>query len=378
MIGEFHHQRLNSRPDGSRDKSNPENYTEVRLARIWEEVLGIESIGHDQNYFDLGGDSSLTVQLFARIEDVFKVKLPLPMLFDAPTIVELARNLDREISESAYSSLVPIQPSGSRAPLFCIHATSGNVSIYQHLSRHLGSDQPVYGLQAQGFDSIRPVLTKIEDMAALYIREIRKVRPKGPYLLAGYGMGGTIAFEMAQRLHADGENVALLALINTMNWFRVVAPSVWEQKYYAGQRIAFRAGSFLCLDFKSKINALVRKRVGKKQNNAAKTAVASSASVQTQVWESNDLACSAYVPKFYPGTIIDFRPMRQYRLYAKPELKWNNLAQSVDEVVLPVYPDDMLSEPFVKCLAATLKESLELAVRGPDTYEAAHKAVEVA
>jgi len=372
-MGEFHHQMLNSRPESSNDKSTPENNTEVGLARIWEEVLGIESIGRDQNYFDLGGDSSLTVQLFSRIENVFKVKLPLPMLFEAPTIAELARNLDRTISESAYSSLVPIHPSGSRPPLFCVHGASGDVSVYQHLSQHLGFDQPFYGLKAQGLDSVRPALTKIEDMAAFYIREIRKVRPNGPYLLGGYGMGGTIAFEMSQQLHADGENVALLALINTMNWCRVPAPSVWERTYYKGQRIAFHAVGLLHLNFRSKINAVAAESAEEERDIPEMNNVASSASLQTQVWDANHLVCSTYIPKFYPGTIMDFRPMRQYKLYAKPELKWSNLAPSVEEVVLPVYPDEMLIEPFVRCLAAALRQSIERAMRKPETCEASRR-----
>ena len=140
----------------------------------------------DQNYFDLGGDSVLAVQLFAQIEKVFNVKLPLATLFEAPTIEELARILRSEVSTSGWSPLVAIQPSGSRPPFFCIHGAGGNVLIYRELSQNLGSDQPFYGLQSQGLDGSCPPLTRIEDMAALYVKAIRRQQPHGPYFVGGY------------------------------------------------------------------------------------------------------------------------------------------------------------------------------------------------
>ena len=104
-----------------------------------KKLLGVESIGLDQNYFDLGGDSVLAVHLFAQIEKVFDVKLPLATLFEAPTIQELAGILRSEASTSGWSPLVAIQPSGSRPPFFCIHGAGGNVLIYRELSQNLGS-----------------------------------------------------------------------------------------------------------------------------------------------------------------------------------------------------------------------------------------------
>jgi acyl carrier protein len=108
--------------------------TTQQLARIWQELLGVESVGVDQNYFDLGGDSSLAVQLFARIEKLFRVKLPLATLFDAPTIEELARVVQQEAGAteaSGWSPLVPIQANGGRPVFFCIHGAGGNVLIYR-------------------------------------------------------------------------------------------------------------------------------------------------------------------------------------------------------------------------------------------------------
>src|ERR1700685_3310763 len=116
--------------------------TEKQLAAIWAEVLSLESVEVDQNYFDLGGDSSTAVRMFAEIDKVFKVKLPLATLYETPTIEELARVLRGELASSGWSPLVSINPTGSRPPFFCFHGAGGNVLIYRDLARHLGPDQP--------------------------------------------------------------------------------------------------------------------------------------------------------------------------------------------------------------------------------------------
>src|SRR5580698_8234392 len=202
---------------------------ELQLTRIWQDLLGIEPITPDQNYFDLGGDSSLAVHLFVQIEKVFNVKLPIFTLFEAPTIAELAAVLRRDAAPDGWSPLVAIQPIGSRPPFFCMHGAGGNVLIYRELSKLLGDDQPFYGLQAQGLDGNAPPLTKIEDMAALYVKEIRRVQPRGPYFLGGYCLGGTIAYEVAQQLRAQGQEVALLALLDTTDWSKIPAVNIWNE-----------------------------------------------------------------------------------------------------------------------------------------------------
>ncbi len=171
---------------------------------MWEELLGVQAIGIQQNYFDLGGNSLLAVRLFARIHKEFGVNLPLATLFEAQTVEQLAHVLDNKKDTGDWSPLVTIQPAGSKPPFFCIHGGGGNVLIYRALSQHLGTDQPFYGLESQGLDGRRPLLTKIEDMAELYVREIRRVQPHGPYFLGGYCMGGTVALEIAQRLTDNG------------------------------------------------------------------------------------------------------------------------------------------------------------------------------
>src|SRR5207245_6313728 len=142
---------------------------------------------------------------------------PLVTLLQDPTIKKLTDVIRASDSPRSATSLVSIQPNGDRPPLFCIHGESGNLLMYRSLARCFGPDQPVYGLKPQGLDGKHAPLTTIEDMAARYIKEIQVIQPAGPYFLAGYCMGGTIAFEMAQQLRWQGQRVDLLALLDTYN-----------------------------------------------------------------------------------------------------------------------------------------------------------------
>ena len=349
--------------------------TSRRLTVIWQQLLGIEPIATDQNYFDLGGDSILAVQLFAQIDRDFQVKLPVATLFEAPTIAELAGLIRRDDPAPGWSALVPIQPAGSRPPFFCIHGGGGTLLIYRELSKHLGPDQPFFGLQSQGLDGELPILSTVEEMASLYVREIRRVRPRGPYLLGGYCGGGTIALEVAQQLCAMGHEVPLLALFDTSNWSKILPLDRWTKIYQYSERIVFHALNFFSLDskgrsqfFREKINA-VRNRLPvwrgmlQARITGKVSAETTGSRLLAEIWKSNDRATITYVPKPYPGVITDFRPKRQYRLFNKPGAKWDNLALRGQEVVtLPVYPAGMLAEPFVQQLASALRTSIERAM----------------
>ena len=181
---------------------------------LWEEVLSIRPIGVTDNFFELGGHSLLAVRLFALIDKRLGKKLPLAALFRGATVEGLANIVRQNCSPEAPSSLVPIQPRGNKRPLFLVHPAGGHVFPFVGLAQCLGPDQPCYGLQARGVDKSQEPHTRIEDMAACYIEAIRSVQSEGPYLLGGWSMGGEIAFEMAQQLHAQGQHVALLALLD--------------------------------------------------------------------------------------------------------------------------------------------------------------------
>jgi amino acid adenylation domain-containing protein len=354
----------------------PRTSVEFELVRIWEQVLGIKIESVRDNFFDLGGHSLLAVHIFAEIGKVFKVRLPLAILYEAPAIEDIARILSDEIVSSSWPSLVTIQPSGTRPPFFCFHGDGGNVLIYRKLAQYLGSDQPVYGLQSQGLDGSSPLLKTVEEMAALYVREIRGVQPHGPYVLGGYCLGGTIAYETAQQLHAAGEEIALLALFDTMNWHKV--PLTWSDKsFLLFQRLIFHAAAVLNINSENKRQFLVgklydfRKRIPvwrgmllTKLKQRSSRGTSSESLVLAQVWRANERASGDYVPRPYPGAVTDFRPARQYRVLDKPELKWDRLARGGQRVVVvPGYPAVMLLEPYVRDLAAMLTACIDEAVR---------------
>jgi len=193
----------------------PSDELETQLVKIWETILDKNPIGIRHNFFELGGHSLLAARLMHRIEQSLGQRLPLAALLQAPTIEQLAALLRQEGWSASWSSLVAIQPEGSRPPFFCIHGVGGNVVGFRDLARHLGPDQPFYAVQPQGLDGKRPCLTSVPEMAERYIREIRRVQPEGPYRIGGYSFGGLVAYEMAQQLEAQQEEVALLALFDT-------------------------------------------------------------------------------------------------------------------------------------------------------------------
>jgi amino acid adenylation domain-containing protein len=209
-----------------------ENPLQLQLTEIWENVLGIHPIGITDNFFDLGGHSLLAVRLFSQIEKIAGKNLALSILLQAPTIEQLANIVERERcskpgvvatptadvkSETSipWSSLVAIQPNGSKPPFFCVHGLGGEVLRFRELAVHLGSDQPFYGLQPQGLDGKQLPYTRIEEMAAHYIQQIQTIQPHEPYLIGGYSSGGIIAYEMARQLAIHGKTVALLVLFDT-------------------------------------------------------------------------------------------------------------------------------------------------------------------
>jgi amino acid adenylation domain-containing protein len=206
----------------------PRDELESQLTEIWEEFLKIKPIGITDNFFELGGDSLLAMSLFVKIAELSQTQLPLSAIFQAPTIESLAKVLSSETSLSNWYSLVPIQPIsdplesniGQQPPLFIIHWLN-----YRELYQQLGVNRPIYGLHygiADPSDRV-PTLPTIEDLATHYIKEMRDIQSQGPYYLIGHSWGGTIAYEMARQLVAQGHEVDLLALLDTY-----LQKSIWK------------------------------------------------------------------------------------------------------------------------------------------------------
>ncbi len=185
------------------------------LTKIMQAVLNRHRVGLEDDFFELGGNSLLAIEFLARIETTLGKTLPLATFLAAPTIEQLAQTLQNSDWIAPWHSLVPIQKTGTKPPLFCVHGGGFNILVYRTLAVNLGTDQPVYGLQAQGLDGKTTPHSEIEQMAVDYIHHIRTLQPEGPYYIAGLSYGGTIALEMAQQLTAAQQQVALLALFDS-------------------------------------------------------------------------------------------------------------------------------------------------------------------
>lgn len=200
----------------------PQSATEKELGALWSELLGVQPIGLQDNYFDLGGTSIQAVELFAKIEQYFGKRLPLTDLLEAPTLQQLAQlldaNLDRDANLGQAKSLVMLNTAETKTPpLFLIHPGGGEVLLYRNLAQRLQSTTAVYGIRPHSRNGYSTLHTCIPKMAADYIEQIRAIQPEGPYLLGGFCSGGVVAFEMALQLQAKGFSVPLVALMNSMD-----------------------------------------------------------------------------------------------------------------------------------------------------------------
>jgi len=187
----------------------PRNPIELELIKIWESVLGNPALTPEDSFFDLGGSSLLAVQLFDQMQQQLNCTLPLATLFQAPTIRQFAAVLTQAQPVADWSSLVPIQPNGTRTPLF-FHGGSADALTWARFAHLLGSDQPFYALQRPDLDGSEILHDTIESLASACIREIKMVQPKGPYAIGGHCFGGAVAFEIARQLEAQGDAIATL------------------------------------------------------------------------------------------------------------------------------------------------------------------------
>jgi thioesterase domain-containing protein/acyl carrier protein len=383
----------------------PRTPTEEAIAQIWAEVLKCDRVGIHDNFFDLGGDSLLAVRLIERIHKQFKQELPLSTLFLTPTVEGLANTLSSERDSLPWSSLVPIQPAGSNPPFFCVHPIFGVVFPYYELAYHLGTDQPFYALQPIGIDGKHPPLTRIEDMAAHYIKVLRTVQPEGPYFLGGWSFGGLVAFEMAKQLQREGHQVALLAVLDTLAPVSANKPSFWEGCKFLLTTVRRSIWPFV-LDYfylvttpeKRRSNASQRKRQSdrvvsrsSKLNQALRrirshlswhsflgqAAIADFMPQESKrrifrelalrpmfpVFKANSQATLSYVPQTYNGRITLFRTSLQVsRVHHDPTLGWNELTrQGVDVHIVPGNHLTMLRKPNVQVLAEQLRRYFEKA-----------------
>jgi len=321
---------------------------ERQLVRIWEVALGRQGIGLRDSFWDLGGTSLIALRVVRRIEEVLGKSVPVATLLQVSTIEELASLLRASGWPSVWSSLVALQLGGSRPPFFCVHGMGGVVIRLRDLARHLRPEQPVFGLQAQGIDGTQPALTRIEEMASHYLREIRTVQSHGPYYLGGVCFGGWVAYEMAQQLRRQRQEVAFLGLLGTyrVNWSkRSLALKLLRLPPRESLAHIFRKARREVLEARANVETLFLRRPLK------------------QVRKALDVASHAYVPQPYSGKITLFRAsQKSVRDPDDPSSGWGDLAGGGLEIhSVAGDHDTIFMEPELSVLAGQLELCLEIA-----------------
>jgi len=365
-------------PESLAPEVAPEGDALETLLSLWQRTLKVRAVGPEDDFFALGGHSLLAAELFAQIERELGMRAPLATLYEASTPRALLRKLQHGAGRETWRSLVPINRSGSRIPLFLIHAAEGNVLLYRDLAKHLGPEQPVYGLQAAGLDGQSPLEAQFEHVASRYLEEIRQVQPQGPYLLGGYCLGGTIALEMARQLRAAGEAVGLVALMEDFNIQSTRWPLPWYLRlvnrglnvYYHWQNLRAAEGRSKWDFFREKARVELRRVLLAGRLALARTGRLfglPSTYHHFQVAEAFDRAQERYEIKPYPGELTVFVAQRHLAGMADPQDGWGGVAQGGLRVfTLPISPRGSLLEPFVQDLAARLHECLEDVATGHD------------
>ena len=354
---------------------------ESRLVKIWEEILGIQPIGVKDNFFELGGHSLKAIRMFAEIEEAFGKNIPLATLFEAGTVEKLALILRQEGWAAPESSLVPIQPKGTKPPFFCIHAKGGNVLFYRDLAKYLGDDQPFYGLQARRLAGRQIGHASVEEMAEFYIKEIQGLQPDGPYYVGGSSFGGLVAFEIAQQLQRQGEKIALLALLDTgapdypkmlpdTTAFRLkVYQLIRRAQHHKDSLKAFIAkekADYVLAKLR-KVKLKYRRKVRDSYKKAARKfygVTKGTNSIPTSYIQIEDLIWKAgqkYSPEVYPGNMTLFRASIQpLGIQPDPTLGWECFVEGEIEMhEVPGHHGSIVAEPYVRILAEKLRGCLE-------------------
>jgi thioesterase domain-containing protein/acyl carrier protein len=357
------------------------------LAQIWAEVLNVERVGRDDDFFRSGGDSLSAAHLLVQIEQRLGRKLPMASLLEEATLASLARRLSQP-DEAVVPALVELQPRGSQPPFFCVHGVGGEVLAFADLAQQMAPDQPFYAFQTRRVNGVQEPFRHVEPAAAHYLEELRAVQPEGPYYLGGFSFGGCVAFEMAQQLRAQGQQVALLAIIDQAAPPARFGRGVWgpafaweflrNLPYWLKEDLLLS----LCQGSDGCAGVLTRLRL---KAQALKRRVSrllgrpGSGSVRTDVEETFDVArlpehfrklieahyeaLRGYVPQVYPGRVTLFRSRARplFQVHGH-DLGWGELAGGgLEVIVLPGNHESILKAPLVRTLAERLKVAIRTA-----------------
>jgi len=369
----------------------PRDILEQKLVGIWEEVLGVRPIGVEDDFFVLGGHSLLAVRLMAWIDQKFGRHLSMATLFKGPTIAQLALILRQEHESPAWSSLVTIQSAGTKRPIFFVPGGGGNVFYLYPLAHHLGSDRPFYGLQARGLDGTSAPHGSVEEMAEAYLNEVLSTQPKGPYLLGGHSSGSWVAFEMAHQLWKRGEEVSMVAVVDTPAPLLETKTSGIDEdealyltkicrliERWAGKSLDITYEALRPLTHAEQMDYLQErlKTVDILPPQAGRAQVHG----LIQVFQASTRNCTRYVSRVpYPGTVVLLRARDIHvedtdigiNLRANDDTwGWNQLTGTgVDVHIIGGDHVTMMAEPHVQELAYALAACIGKAEGGRESYE---------
>jgi amino acid adenylation domain-containing protein len=349
-----------SSPAGA-SHASPKTPLELQLQILFQRVLRRGGVSVDESFFELGGDSLQALELIVQIEKATGRRLPLETLFQTPTVQRLAVELQRA-SNGDWSSLVPLQKSGARPPIFLVHTTPGDVLGYGNLIHHLGGDQPCYGFQALGLKDGAEPHTTIEAMAAYYVDLLGKFQRKGPYHLGGWCFGGIVAVEMAQQLRAAGHEVAPLLLMETIS----VPPGPGNVKYHTARLKCLFSMSPQRWRQYLRAKAKYRRQVELDNRMRFRQAGENVDAEQRRwlerlerVYNANLAALDAYRSRSYDGKVILFNAIeRDPGILPDPNYGWTGLADEIEIHEVAGDHDTMLAEPNVSSLAGAIRKVL--------------------
>jgi len=346
-----------------RERTMPRDALELQVAGIWETAMGLRNLSVQDSFFELGGRSLAAMRIIRQINRTYAVDFGLATLFSGNTIERMAELIRKRLSANTSSSIVAMQPKGSAAPLFIIHGAGGNIIRFYQLATLVGTDHPIYGIQAQSLLSGQRGILRLEDQAAYYLAEIRKIQPKGPYFLLGYSFGGTTAFEIAHQLHAQGERVEMLD--SRQRDYMALMQRKDSVRTRFDRRITRFLGNFMPLSFKAKADYLREKFFTRSLRRLYMVATAlnfrSVPSFLKSTEEISWVAAINYKPRPWPGPITLFRATAQPDPRLPWDLGWTPLAEGGVEVYeLPGDHDLVFREENIRVLAEQLRARLEL------------------
>jgi amino acid adenylation domain-containing protein len=353
-------------------KVAPRDKLELRLVTLWQNTLKIPRVGTTENFFHLGGDSLLAMEIFLRIEKSLGKTLPPSILFTAPTIEKLAAIIRLNSLGGPSSRLVCKNSEGSEPPFFAIHGGLGEVFFYRELSAELGKNRPFYAVRSSGSAEGRTDLNTIEALADSYIDEIRAVQEHGPYLIGGYSFGGVVAFEMARRLQTRGEDVPLVVLFDTPN------PSEPRRTHPLSSRVRKKLDAIANMPDGYKLKYLALR--GTKKIEIQLRRIVSQLGLSKRLDDGKSWSIlhpphnrllyqrmfSAYRPDRFSGRMAVFRAEYTVDGFEHlPDLGWTGYAQQSLEVLrVPGTHSSLLRSPHVRLVAEKLQTLLVAALQG--------------